>query len=82
MGNGRGAMAGIVLLVALAAIAAGAMYLAIPAHSLPSFMPGHRAGDLGKYTKRGIAGMAVGGVLLVISIAMMSTGRGHGRYHR
>ncbi|MDA8038345.1 MAG: hypothetical protein M0Z69_13030 [Actinomycetota bacterium] len=84
MGNGRSFIAGILFVVAVIALAAGVMYLVVPAHSIPSFIPGHIArGALvdAKHTKRGWAGIGVGAVLLVLAILLVSTGR-RPRYRR
>jgi len=62
-------------IVAVLAIAAGAVYLAVPAHSLPSFVPGYIKHGPHTHWRRGIAGVALGVVLLVISIAMIRSGR-------
>jgi hypothetical protein len=77
MTSGRTFLAVVILIVALLALAAGVMYLTMSAHALPSFLPGHAtsAKAIGKHTKRGYAGVAVGAVLLIISIAMLATGR-------
>jgi hypothetical protein len=53
------------ILGVLAAITAG-IYLAVPIHSLPSFIPGKHPGG-GHYHKRGAAAAAVALVLLVAS---------------
>lgn len=49
------------LLIVIAAI-----YLFVPADSLPSFMPGHEAGLMRPRMKHGIAAGAVGIILLVV----------------
>lgn len=82
MGNGKAVLAVVVMIIGLAALAAGAIYLAVPAHSLPSFFPGHAAHVTGKHSKRGIAGLAFGAVLVIVSIVMLSTGgRRRHRYY-
>ncbi len=77
MGSGRTFLGVIILLVALLAIAAGVMYFTMSAHNLPSFMPGHVASATatGHRTKRGWAGVGAGVILLIISIAVLATGR-------
>lgn len=58
---------GILLLVlGVLAVIGGVVFLTVPAHSLPSFVPGHIAGSTRHHTKRGIAGVIVGVVLLVV----------------
>jgi uncharacterized membrane protein len=49
------------LLIVIAAI-----YLLVPADSLPSFMPGHEAGLVRPRMKHGLAAGAVGIILLVV----------------
>ena len=66
-------------IIAILAIAAGAAYMAIPAHSLPHFVPGYLKGDTHAHTDRGIAGVALGAILLVISVAMTRSRRRHRR---
>ncbi|HXY42791.1 MAG TPA: hypothetical protein VEH29_01255 [Acidimicrobiales bacterium] len=66
-------------IIAILAIAAGAAYMAIPAHSLPSFVPGYLAHGTAKHTRRGIAGVALGVILLVISFLMTRAARRHRR---
>jgi uncharacterized membrane-anchored protein YitT (DUF2179 family) len=66
MGNRRLlAILAIVLGVVLIAIAI--VYLAEPAHSLPSFFPGHQAGSNHHHTKHGIAAFLVGLACLVFA---------------
>jgi hypothetical protein len=77
MRTGRTFVAGVLFVVALVALVVGGLYLGLSAHSLPSFIPGHSSNVLavGKHTKRGYAGIAVGVVLLVLSIVLVSSGR-------
>jgi hypothetical protein len=55
---------GIVLLVV------AAIYFLMPADQLPSFFPGHAAGDTHVHTKHGIAAAFVGVVLLAVGTLM------------
>jgi hypothetical protein len=57
------------------AIVAGIIYFAEPARSLPAFFPGHLAGVAGRHTKRGLAGIVLGVVLLVAAIVTQRVGR-------
>ena len=66
---------GVVLIVIGIAIAAGAVYMAQTAGHLPSFFPGHAAGGTGKHTKRGIAGVILGVILLILGGVSLSRGR-------
>ncbi len=60
-------------IIAILAIAAGVVYAVVPAHSLPTFVPGYA--KVGKHTHRGLAGIAVGVILLVIAIVVGRSGR-------
>ena len=64
----------ILLIVGIAAIAAGVLYLTQPAHSLPTFFPGYAAHVVGKHSKRGYAGIALGAVLVIIALAVALSG--------
>jgi drug/metabolite transporter (DMT)-like permease len=57
----------------LVCIVVGIVYLAEPAHSLPSFFPGHTAHGSKPRTKHGIAALIVGVVLL--AGAWLTSGR-------
>ena len=65
----------LLVLVGLAAIAAGVVYVAVPAHSLPTFMPGYLAHANGKHPKRGYVAFAIGGVLIIIAIVVGMVGK-------
>lgn len=52
----------------------GVLYLTQPAHSLPTFFPGYAAHSVGKHTKRGYAGIALGAVLVVIAFVFTVSG--------
>ena len=68
----------IVLLVVVGAlaIAAGVVYLVEPAHSLPSFFPGHMnsparpAASAAFHRKKGEAGVIAGAVLVIAAIVV------------
>ena len=55
---------GVVLLVV------AGVYFLMPADQLPSFFPGHVAGDTHVHTKHGIAAAFVGVVLLAVGTLM------------
>jgi type IV secretory pathway VirB3-like protein len=66
----------VVIILGLAGIAVGVMYVTMSAHALPSFIPGHTVADVtGKRDKRGYASFLIGAVLLVIGIALAVTSR-------
>lgn len=67
----------VVILVVLGvlAIAAGIIYFVEPAKSLPTFFPGHLAHVKGRHTSRGLAGIIVGVVLLIIAVIAARVGR-------
>jgi amino acid permease len=67
---GRRAIAFVVLVVGIVALIAGVIYLVVPAGSLPSFIPGHLAGVTHKHTNRGMAGIGVGIVLVVLAVLL------------
>jgi hypothetical protein len=58
---------GIAVLAGVVLIALAVVYWAEPAHSLPSWLPGHQAGSAHHHVKHGIAAFFVGLVLLVFS---------------
>ena len=64
----------ILLVVGVAAVVAGVLYLTQPAHSLPSFFPGYAAHVVAKHTKRGYAGIALGAVLVIIGFVVAFSG--------
>jgi hypothetical protein len=67
---------GIVLVVlGILAVAAGVIYLAVAADKLPSFVPGHSASATFHHTKRGIAGLVVGAILLIAGGLIAARGR-------
>jgi hypothetical protein len=72
----------VVILVVLGvlAIAAGIIYFVEPAKSLPTFFPGHLAHVKGRHTSRGLAGIIVGVVLLIIAVIAARAGRRSRRY--
>ena len=70
----RRVLAIILLIVGVAAIVVGVLYLTQPAHSLPTFFPGYAAHVVGKHSKRGYAGIALGAVLVIIALAVALSG--------
>lgn len=81
MRNGRQTFAVLLGIIAVLAIAAGVIYLAVPAHSLPTFIPGYvKQSGAKTHSRRGLAGVAVGVILLVISVVMARSGRRRRRF--
>lgn len=65
----------VLVVVGILALAAGLIYLSVPAHSLPGFVPGHMAGSNYHHNKRGIAGLVLGIIFLVIAVVYGTGGR-------
>lgn len=61
------------VLLGVACVVVGIVYFAETATRLPSFFPGHQAGDTKHHTKHGIAAVVVG--LIAFAGAWMSAGR-------
>ena len=70
----RRVLAIILLIVGIAAVVAGVLYLTQPAHSLPTFFPGYAAHVVSKHTHRGYAGIAFGAVLVIVAFVVALTG--------
>jgi hypothetical protein len=62
------------LLLGIVLIAVAAIYLVVPAESLPSFFPGHEVGMTRIRLKHGLAAGAVGVILLVAGWFMARQG--------
>jgi hypothetical protein len=62
------------LLLGIVLIAVAAIYLVVPAESLPSFFPGHEAGMTRVRLKHGLAAGAVGVILLAAGWFMARRG--------
>lgn len=63
----------LLLVLGVVCVVVGIVYFAEPAHSLPSFFPGHTKHGTKPRTKHGIAAVVVGVVLL--AGAWFTTGR-------
>jgi hypothetical protein len=63
------AVAAVLVVLGVVAIIAGIMYLTIKGGNLPFFLPGHVKGGsrTGHHTKRGLAGIAAGVVLIALA---------------
>jgi hypothetical protein len=70
----------ILVVLGVLAIAAGIIYFAEPAKSLPAFFPGHAAHLTARHTRRGLAGIIAGAVLLIIAAIIARVGRRSSRY--
>ena len=64
----------ILLIVGVAAVVAGVLYLTQPANSLPTFFPGYAAHVVAKHSKRGYAGIALGAVFLIAALVVAFRG--------
>jgi hypothetical protein len=64
----------ILLIVGVAAIAAGLLCLTQPAHLLPTFILGYAAHVIGKHPKPGYAGISLGAVLVIIALVVALSG--------
>jgi len=71
----------ILVVLGVLAIAAGIIYYAEPAKSLPAFFPGHAAQLKGRHTTRGLVGIIAGAVLLIIAVITARAGRRSSRYY-
>ena len=67
-------IAAVLIVVGLLAVAVGVIYLTVQAHSLPSIL-GKLHSYSGHRTKRGIAALIVGGILLVAAAPVLRAGR-------
>lgn len=63
------------IVLGILALAGGLMFVTVPAHSLPSFVPGHIAGSHAHHDKRGIAGIVLGVAFLVVGVVYGMGGR-------
>ena len=68
----------VLLVVGLIAVVLGIIYLAVPAHSLPSFM-GRLHTVSGHRSKRALAALVVGGLLVVGSVIALVRSRAYAR---
>ena len=68
------------MLLGVLAIAGGIIYFAEPAKSLPAFFPGRAAHLTGRHTRRGLAGIIAGAVLLIITVITARVARRSSRY--
>jgi amino acid permease len=63
--SGRTILAVILAIIALVFIVVGIIYIAEPASSLPSFIPGHIASSSGHHPLKAVGSLVVGGVFAV-----------------
>ena len=63
----RRALVWLAAIAGIALIVLAVVYWALPAKSLPSFIPGHQAGSNHHHVKHGIAAFLVGLALLVFA---------------
>jgi hypothetical protein len=74
MNRQRALIAAVVIVVGLLALAVGVIYLTVDAKSLPSIL-GKLHGYVGHRTKRGVAALVVGGVLLAAGAGLTALPR-------
>jgi uncharacterized membrane protein HdeD (DUF308 family) len=67
----------VLVVLGVLGIAAGVVYFAEPAKSLPSVLPGHITGSTAHRTLRGIAAVVIGLVLLALAGAASVSRRRH-----
>lgn len=67
------AVAAVLAVIGLALIAVGIIYFTVRAGQLPTFFPGRAAGHTYHHTKRGIAALGLG--VLVLIVAGLSAAR-------
>jgi hypothetical protein len=65
----------LLVIVGLLAIAAGVIYLALPAHSYPHFFPAYAVHGTKHGTKHGVAALVIGVVVLVVAALIPITAR-------
>lgn len=66
-------LSALLALIGIVLVVVAIVYFVEPAHSLPSFVPGHTAHGTKPRTKHGIAALVVG--LVVLAGAWLSSGR-------
>lgn len=69
----------LLIVVGVLAIVVGVIYFAEPARSLPGFFPGHVAQVAGRHTRRGLAAIVIGLVLLLAAVITERMGRRRSR---
>jgi uncharacterized membrane protein len=71
----------VLLVVGVLAVIAGVIYYVEPAKSLPAFFPGSGAHLAGRHTKRGLAGIIAGAVLIIAGLITAGVARRSSRYY-
>lgn len=78
------ALAGVLLVIAAICVAGAIIYYTVPAHSLPSFMPGGVAHANYHHPKRGLVLAVAAGVFLIgaltAGVGAARRQRGYGRF--
>lgn len=69
----------LLIVIGVLAIVVGIVYFAEPARSLPGFFPGHVARVAGRHTRRGLAAIVIGLVLLLAALITERLGRRQSR---
>jgi hypothetical protein len=66
----------VLILLGVVAVVVGIIYFAEPARSLPGFFPGHLPqGRPGRHSRRGVAAIVIGAVLLLAAVVTERLGR-------
>ena len=73
--SARWAISAILAVVGILALVVAVVYLTVPIHSLPSFIPGKHPVN-GHYHKRGAIAAVIGIVLLAVAVVVGLRGRG------
>jgi hypothetical protein len=69
----------VLIVLGALAIVVGIIYFAEPARALPAFLPGHLARVAARHTRRGLAAIIIGLVLLIAALLTERLGRRRSR---
>jgi hypothetical protein len=67
--------AAVLFVLGVLALICAILYFALPAHSLPGFLPGHVAKITGHRNRRGIAALVVAILLIAVGVWASSTAK-------
>jgi hypothetical protein len=71
----------ILVVLGVLALAAGLIYYLEPAKSLPAFFPGHSPHLKGRRSTRGLTGIIVGAVLIIVAVISSRVARRSYRHY-